>query len=92
MWALESLTRAGREWELDLAHLTYANRPQRKTYLGALDAREGVRSATDAFLCESASLNTLELSCDTPGCFVDVWTDDVKPKMGMFASSYMLGI
>jgi len=84
VWALESVAPSGRELELDLSRLTFANRPRRKMYLGAIYAREGVRATAEAFACKSASLHTLELSCETPGCMLDFWTDEVEPRMALF--------
>jgi len=84
VWALDSVAPNGRELELDIARLTHANKPTRKTYLGALDAQEGVRATADAFKCKSGSLHTLELSCDSPGCLLDFWTDEVEPRMAFF--------
>ncbi len=50
--------------------------------MGAIDAREGVRATAIAIACKSASLHTLELTCETPGCMLDFWTDEVEPRMG----------
>lgn len=86
VWELESVSKDGsKELELDLARLSYANLPPRKAYLGAMEVKEGVRAVTpEAFECRSASLHTLELSCEDPGCMLDVWVDDVGPQMAFF--------
>ncbi|KLO18215.1 hypothetical protein SCHPADRAFT_886311 [Schizopora paradoxa] len=81
IWALDSIGPNGRELELELSQLSYAVLPRRKAYLGTIDAREGVRGVAKAFVCESASLHILELSCDTPGCMLDFWTDMIEPRM-----------
>ncbi|KLO15162.1 hypothetical protein SCHPADRAFT_275654 [Schizopora paradoxa] len=84
VWALQSTTRTGHELEIDFSQLTFANRPQRKTYLGVIEAQEGVRASADAFQCRSGSLHMLELSCEKAGCLLDLWTDQDKPRMAFF--------
>lgn len=84
VWALESATPGGRELELDLSQLTFANRPSRKTYLGVIDAREGGKATADTFACKSASLHTLELSCEISECLLDFWADAIEPRMALF--------
>ena len=72
VWTLaDAPQRPGRRLNanLDVRTLTWASRPPRKEHVGVLKV---VGGETRMFTCPSGSYHTLEITCATRGCDVDI--------------------
>ncbi|KAJ3813291.1 hypothetical protein EV368DRAFT_5217, partial [Lentinula lateritia] len=66
VWLLEG------ESKIDFQKLSWNTKPGRKSYIGSIQPTYNSKHELSAFPCISGSYLTLEVSCSSPDCHVDV--------------------
>ncbi|KAA1474023.1 hypothetical protein DENSPDRAFT_860145 [Dentipellis sp. KUC8613] len=67
--------------------LSWKTKPPRGKHLGTLVATPGTTQELPGYACASGSLQTIEVTCSTPGCLLDINVADRK-FFGLFLKQY----
>ncbi|TFY66320.1 hypothetical protein EVG20_g4769 [Dentipellis fragilis] len=75
------------ERRLKFHELSWKTKPARQKHLGTWTASPGTSQYLPGYACTSGSYQTVEVTCSTPGCLLDMNVKDRK-RFGLFLKQY----